>query len=514
MAQGPDRIAMTAFRPTATRLADLIVPAALGVAAFVIVILFFAPRFILWSWLDLDPDVHHPAEFTRAIEALKQLDNPFVKITSSTNRVITWRLLFPILGHYLHLPRLAYLSLPALGCLPVLGYVAYLVRRESGPWWAALAASALTGTTSWFFVSTGWLAYFDSWCVLGMLVAAFGRSKIATGIACLLTPWVDERFVLTLPLVVVIRSISSSWFDGRYSARFLSEGLIYFWLVAPYCLIRVVALAAAVDEGSAVHLRSHLATARDFRQIADGMWSGLRGLWLFVALVPVLLFRKGRAPLAGLFLLVVTLTLAANVSVAHDLSRSASAMIPAAVLGIVLLVRARPALAAWPLAAVLAFNLLTPARHVIEYWGDTVQIYSLHFELYRLKHPPRSVALLHIIRAQKLAEQGDLPRALAEVDESIRVDPKLPEAHGRRALFLNNLGRFNDAAASFDAAVRLAPQSPAVYRDRAAFHRVHDELEAAAQDLQSAVDLSPAGSRDREALERDLATVRQALGKP
>jgi hypothetical protein len=40
--------------------------------------------------------------------------------------------------------------------------MAHLIRRESGGWWTPFAASALVGTTSWFFVSTGWLAYFDS----------------------------------------------------------------------------------------------------------------------------------------------------------------------------------------------------------------------------------------------------------------------------------------------------------------------------------------------------------------
>ena len=176
--------------------------------------------------------------------------------------------------------------------------------RESGTGRAALAASALSGTTSWFFVSTGWLAYFDSWCVLGMLVAAFGRSKVATGLACLLTPWVDERFVLTLPLVVVVRGICASVINGKSSARFLSEGLR---CCLPWRLfaIRLIALATTQDEASAAHLRDHLASIHNLGEVADGLWSGLRGLWVFVAVGPAVLFSKGLALRATLLLMAV-----------------------------------------------------------------------------------------------------------------------------------------------------------------------------------------------------------------
>src|SRR5262249_13710695 len=131
--------------------------------AFVLSIAFFAPRFMHWNWIDLDSDEHHPPEFNRAIDTLRQLEHPFTPITNPTNAVINWRLLFPMLGHILRLPPRWFLALPALGCLLVLWYVAILVRHEGGTRLSALAATALSATTSWFFVSTGWLAYFDSW---------------------------------------------------------------------------------------------------------------------------------------------------------------------------------------------------------------------------------------------------------------------------------------------------------------------------------------------------------------
>jgi hypothetical protein len=513
MARGIDRIVMTVDRLLRTSRANLLMPAVASCAAFVVVIVFFAPRFIFWPWIDLDPEEHHPPEFNRAIDTLRQLNEPFRPITNPSNRVIKWRLLFPIVGHYLHLPPRAFLALPAVGCLLVLGYMAHLIRRESGGWWAPFAASALVGTTSWFFVSTGWLAYFDSWYMLGLLVAAFGRSKVAAGLACLLTPWVDERFVLTLPLVVVVRCIASRRIEGEPSGRFLSEGVRAFALVAPCCAMRLVAVAIAHDEGSTGLIRTQLTVMPSASQIADGLWSGLRGLWLFVALAPALLISNGRMVWAGLLLLAAAMTIAANLTVANDLSRSASTVVPGAVLGIVLLVRARPSLAGWALAMTLAFNLLTPAWHVIRGWDESSRIYPLHTELERLNRPPALMAGLHIIRASRFARRGQLARALAEVDIAIKINPTSIAGLLNRSFLLDNLGRLGEAAACLDAAVRLAPGLPETHRQRGRFHRDHGQLTAAAHDFRSAIDLTPAGSRDRAALERELAGVRRALDK-
>jgi hypothetical protein len=507
-------IDMTLERPTRMPRADLFVPMAASLAAFVLVLVFFAPRFIYWPWLDLDSSEHYPPDFNRAIDTLRQVEHPFVAITNPTNRVINWRLLFPILGHYLHLPQLAFLSLPAVGCLLVLGYVAHLVRRESGAGWAALVAAALSGTTSWFFVSTGWLAYFDAWCVLGMLIASFGRSKVVTGLACLLTPWVDERFVLSLPLVVIVRVSSSNQVEGGFLSRFLSDGLRYFALVVPYCGLRLFALATAQDEGSAVHIRGHFATVHHPWQVADGLWSGLRGLWVFVALAPALLIWKGRAVQAGLLLLGILLTLAMSVPMAHDLSRSTATMMPAAVLGIMLLVRASPSLATWPLVMVLAFNLLTPARHVIEGWDFSVTIFPLHFELDRFHHPPPTLASLYLLRTNQLAAKGQVREALAESEKALRIAPRSVGVQINRGNYLNFLGHVKEAAACYDTAVALAPHLSEVYVRRARFRREQRQLVAAAQDLRAAIDLTPAGAVGRATLVRDLAEVERALREP
>ena len=117
---------MTAERASRVRGADFLVATAASIVAFALAAAVFAPRFLFWEFTDLEPGEYYPSEVKRAIDTLRQFENPWIRIETASNRVINWRLFFPIVGHYLHLPRWAFLSLPALGCLLVLGYVAVL----------------------------------------------------------------------------------------------------------------------------------------------------------------------------------------------------------------------------------------------------------------------------------------------------------------------------------------------------------------------------------------------------
>jgi hypothetical protein len=491
----------------ATKANELLFAIAASVLAFALTIVCFAPRFGYWSWLDLDSSEHNAPEFNRAIDTLRQLEQPFVPITNPTNTVINWRLLFPFVGHHLHLPPWAFLALPWLGCLLVLGYVAQLIRREGGTRWSAIMATALCGTTSWFFVSTGWLAYFDSWYVLGLLVATFSRSLYAAAAACLLSPWVDERFVLALPLVVLVRGIATGTREGGISKRFWSEAMLFFTLILPYCSLRLIALTTAQDQGSAVHLRDHLATVHHPGEVIGGLWSGLRALWVFVIAVPVLLARRGQMVQAVLLVLLVAATAAASVSVATDLSRATSTVVPAAVLGIILTLRTGPWLAWLALGTALAFNLMSPARHVVEGWRGGIRILPLHVELRHAQHPPPPVALLHLSRAAKFGQQRQPTRALAEIEAALTIDRRLPAAILGKGMLLDELGRSAEAAACFDEAVSVAPAVPEVYAQRARFRTGHGETKAAIEDLRAAINLAPAASPARHAFERALAEL-------
>jgi Flp pilus assembly protein TadD len=174
----------------------------------------------------------------------------------------------------------------------------------------------------------------------------------------------------------------------------------------------------------------------------------------------------------------------------------------------------QPRLASWLIAAALAFNLLTPAQHVIETWAAPVRIYSLRYELNHLSHPPPHLAGFYLLRASQLAEKHQLSRALAEIDAAVRIDPNSASMQMSRGALLTDMGRAVEAAACYDVAVRLAPRRLDVYVLRARFRRAHGQFAAAEEDLRLALNLSPEGSRDRAELKRELAEVRRIPARP
>ena len=86
---------------------------------------------------------------------------------------------------------------------------------STSPLAPTILATLLFATLPWFFVSSGWLGYFDSWYVLGLVAAAFVPSRWVLGAVAVLTPWVDERFLLALPVILLIREASLQRMEDR-----------------------------------------------------------------------------------------------------------------------------------------------------------------------------------------------------------------------------------------------------------------------------------------------------------
>ena len=62
-----------------------------------------------------------------------------------------------------------------------------------------------------------------------------------------------------------------------------------------------------------MYLRGHLSTVHDIREVAIGFWSGLRAVWVFVVVAPMLMMSKGRAAGGSPPVLAVAATFVANV---------------------------------------------------------------------------------------------------------------------------------------------------------------------------------------------------------
>jgi hypothetical protein len=447
----------------------------------------FTPSFVLWRGLDLPAAAADPA-LNRAGDALRQLAHPLAYHASANNRVIEWRLLFPIVGHALGLPPRLYLALPPLGCLLVLLYVARLLLRQGLPVWDAFAATALAATCSWFFVSTAWLAYFDAWYILGLLITVFGAPGEMLA-AILLTPWVDERFVLTLPLCLVLRDRAAAAAGSPRSGteRWREAGVAVAALL-PWIAIRLGAYAAHHDAVTGAYVQG-MTPGANLRFYPRGLWYGLRWAWVPVLAWLALEWRSGWRSFAVLFL-TLGLTLAVNLLAANDLSRSVSIALPVVILGVLLLHRRFPGRLGGPLLTVCGLNLLFPAKHAVSTWTEDILPFPVEFE--RARHPPAVLDADYdgaLNRAVADYQLGHLPEALTEANRAVQLHPDFPEALYNRAVIRAAGGDFTGAATDVEEVLRVT--APDWYG------RAQAEAFLAALRARTAAPGGPAGPADR-----------------
>ncbi len=86
---------------------------------------------------------------------------------------------------------------------------------------------------------------------------------------------------------------------------------------------------------------------------------------------------------------------------------------------------------------------------------------------------------------------GDYDAALADIEQSMRLDPKDLRSFNRRGLALLGKGDAGRAIADFDAAVRANPQNPTYYRNRCRALTLQNDFRRAIADCDEAIRLSP-----------------------
>ena len=472
--------------------------AAVGLTACLLSLVFFCPRFVLWRGLYIpeSPFINNP-EVNRATDVLKQLDDPFVKIANPVNRVIGWRLLFPLIGHYLHLPVWLYLAIPQIGCVVVLAYVAHLVLREGGTWLSAFFAAALVATGSWFFASTGWLTYADSWLLLGLLAVTFSPSRLSIAAACLLEPFIDDRFILSLPLAYVTRLLYFRRLDPDRRHDLLLDTAVIAAVSVAYVALRVV-LLATTDAASSAYVTNRIEELKQhvpWYRYVDGVWMGLRAAWALVIALLWLVVR--RQPRQGLLLgIAIALTLATGLLVATDIGRSMSAFFPAALLGLLLLIEARPRWVDYGVPALLGLNLLLPASHVLTIFK--VPILSLRAEIAQYRDPPAYFdPNAWVGRAEQFMASGRWHDALRELNIAIRLDDRSTAAVLDRAFVHVALNDLDDATGDANRALMLDGNRPDAMLVRGIIYYLRGDTGNATRLLRDALTHSPPDWRHR-----------------
>jgi len=466
---------------------------------------FFCPRFVLWKGLHLPLSWFNP-EVNRAVDTLHQIQNPFDPIANPSNKVIQWRLFFPLLAHYLHLPNLVFLALPQLGCLLTLGWTTWLTLRETGDRLTALATAVLFGTASWFFVSMAWLTYFDSWYVLGLLLAAFHPSRFWLAAACLITPWIDERFVLALPMALGIRTVYFRREISFGDQPFMRDVLVCVLTVAPWVLFRIILIANGSDRSASTNFATqwqHLNPGL----VLDGLWNGLRGIWVYAAIF--FLYHLSRArPLASIYLAGSTVgALVMNLSVAGDISRSASNLIPLALMGFFELCRQQPFASQKLLYALAAFNLVVPASHVVS--SFTIPIFYWPYEMTRYQNPPPEVNPVFYNQQGIIAWQNKKPNdALQFFSEAVELNPDFAPAYYNRGLVSQSQGDNFSAETDVRRAVEINPDLFDAQLTLATLLMGQGKTIEAKELLEDALKRAPATWDKRPEAERSLQSLR------
>jgi hypothetical protein len=466
-------------------------------------LVFFCPNFWLWRGVGLPvSDLLKCPELHRAYFLLPQLAHPWSHlpdIETSNNVVIEWRLLFPVLGHYLGMPPTFFFALPHLGCLATLILVAGLLYKRAGRFPVVFSGTLLAATSSWFFVSTAWLGYADSWLIFALVLASYAHSPRTLFVTALLAPWVDERFILSLPLCLGLRllmapkSIPITWkFIAPYAAALIGG-------VVPYLVIRLGSELMGIRHTTADYFSKGFVHDVPIGRLFFGLWEGLRVGWIVVAAFFVLALpnRKNRWRISAAIGILFSLTL--NLRAAGDLSRSASVAVPALVGGILLTAQDWPKLILWSLPLLGLANLLLPAEHVVANFVEPV--HNLHAELVLVGNPPPYADPHFYCTQGTLALQHDsYEEARFDFDAAIALAPNFADAFAGRGTVLVLMGQPAAALPDLDRALALKPTLLDALLNRAIVRKAMGNLAGARTDLNELLRLAPADWPQRKSV--------------
>jgi hypothetical protein len=359
----------------------------LGLAAFALLAIRFSPNWVAFAQTARDAyaEATGPADLPaiekavlsgfseRGLHVVRQSRHLEATIDDSKHKIVRWRLLIPAVGYFFQLPSWMTLGLAHVGCVAWLLALVFLARAHAQsparPPYEAACLALVAGASAPFFTSMGWLGYYDSWLVLALLAVGFVPAPWVVFIACMAGPWIDERFVIGLPLALLVRWNVGEKRDQPLWPWLKAEAAVPCVIVGCYALVRL----HLGGSGSSQTVREyfHQFVIAPKVSVSDrllGAWAGLRFGWLLIAAAVVLAgLTAATLPRlrAALLALAIVVTGLAGLYTALDLSRSMALLTPVIPLGWILASRT----AAWQrfhLAPRLAVSaLLLPGQHVV-----------------------------------------------------------------------------------------------------------------------------------------------------
>ncbi|MBI2827626.1 MAG: hypothetical protein HYX69_23365 [Planctomycetia bacterium] len=488
-----------------------------ALAAAALTYFFFAPRFVLFPALETE-DARYIPEVGRATDVLRLVADPWTPLPAdSIHKVTEWRLFFPVIWHYLGLPRWLLFAVPYVGCALALWLATWLTYARLGNWWQTWMAATLFAALPWFFVSTGWLLFFDSFVTLSQLVVAFVPARWALALACLLTPWIDERFVIALPVCLAVRAVALGYIQGREWRKLAIDVAVVAVASFPYPAIRA-AVWLQGDPNSTAYVSVHREGVRKVpllprlfgkrpepfvTSFTEGLWSGYRAAWVFVAAGVWFTARRlgwaWGAVLGG----IAATTVVVGLVIAADMSRMMMMVCPTLLLGVWMWRQMRPAGFERALTVVLVANFLLPAAIVV--WDLRVPVVYLHAQIAQLNSPPFFLTAEGLTeRANQRAAKGEIERATSDYDRAIALDPAYVLAYANRGIMRGRTGDSEGALEDLNEAVRLSPNMSDARLVRAKLLLARGQVQPAIADLRAAVQFADAKWPQRAEAERLL----------
>jgi tetratricopeptide (TPR) repeat protein len=126
----------------------------------------------------------------------------------------------------------------------------------------------------------------------------------------------------------------------------------------------------------------------------------------------------------------------------------------------------------------LAFHRAGQLAEAERLYRRILQVERRHFD---------SLHLLGVIHFQR----GEFSEAVRQIDDALKIDPNVADAHNNRANALKKLKRPEQALASYDRAIALKPDDAATFNNRGAVLKELERFEEALADLDQAIMLRP-----------------------
>ncbi len=312
---------------------------------------------------------YHPGTFQwdRAHTFLLQCENPF---RSDVESAMLWRLLPPIIAHGLGLRGYYPLVIPLVGVVVLLWYVFTVLFSRVADVRFAFGGTLLLAASSGVLVPLHWFGMNDAWVWFALLATGFSASRYTLPLACLLAPWIDERYIIGLPLALLVRFFDAG---NTISLRVLVTSTL--WL-APYAIIRLLgSFGSHASDALGFflnHAKSGVLVTIPWAPL--GWWMAFRLAW-----IPAIFAIRNKPWVLGLSCVI---TLIVMLLLAADISRSAAILSPVILLGLLLFAKQQPELAALYTLSLGLLNLLVPAAHVVS--NRFALISPLPLEVWRL----------------------------------------------------------------------------------------------------------------------------------